>query len=163
MAIAFRPPEISSDAAAPNNPYPSNQGTQSMTTNSAGAGPLLHQLPPIGFTIHGTNNVPPSSGGFLLLSPTNAAMPTQGLWVSTPHSVVGQQQMLGGFPPIYHNNTATVPQLHRVAYPLTTTRTPTTTAPLLTRTPLTPQCELRERCFASTPRCTTCSDIRRGK
>lgn len=167
MAIAFRPPEIIANAAAPTNP--SVQYTHYTTTTSSVPPPppgVHHQSPMQSVTVQG-----PHTGGFVILSPSSAVIQHQGLWVSSsPQTVAAQQQqqMFGGFPPIYHNNTATVPapQFHRVAYAMTTTTTATPAPPPATtqRTPLAPQREsLLHRCVTAAGCCTTCNDIRRGK
>lgn len=149
MAIAFHPPEISAAA-------PVHQATQNPNNSQH----VVHQQ----FT-----NVP--TGGIFILSPSSAVQQQQyhhhqsatALWVSTPQSVVGQQQMFSGFPPIFHNTAAVAvaaPQFHRVASYLRT--------PLFAPSPVQhqqQQMQPRHRCVTGAVMgcCTTCDDIRRGK
>lgn len=153
MAIAFRPPEISSGAVYPANTTtnPSSQGVHYTTTSSAAQTHVVHHQAQYGVT----------PGGYLILSPSSAVIQHHGggLWVS-PQSAVQPQQMFSGFPPIYHNTTvAAAPQFHRVAYP---------TAQTVPQPMRTPQREVpSQRCVTTqtTGCCTTCNEdnIRRGK
>ena len=139
MAIAFRPPEVSSGAAPATTLVPPQ--------NASNGTPLAvsHQQQ---FTVQGPQQ------GILFLSPTTSAViQHHGMWVSNQHP---HQVYTTGFPPIYQA-TAAVPQYHRVAYHPVRTPTPTTTTSP-TRATAREQC-----CRATQGCCTTCEDIRRGK